>query len=99
MERLKELVDKIYVDLQDTDWIVQYPELSEKSILSEYIQESALEIMPWFVSKDKLEEFMDACDENFNESTFKKYIENYPEFLNSVEQEFYNWLLMWLAES
>ena len=44
--------------------------------------------------KDKLKDFIEASEQNYTEATFKKFIPNYEEFLNSVEQEFYNELLM-----
>jgi hypothetical protein len=50
--------------------------------------------MPKFVEKNKLEEFVDESEKNYKEETFKKYINNYSEFLDKVEQEFYNGLLM-----
>ncbi|MBR7036403.1 hypothetical protein IKI14_00605 [bacterium] len=50
--------------------------------------------MPKFVEKGKLEEFVDESEKSYTETTFKKYITNYSEFLDSVEQEFYNGLLM-----
>ncbi len=98
MNTLKELVDKIYTDLQESDWVKQYPDLTEKDVVAEVIQSLALEMMPKIVEKNKLEEFVNESEKSFTESTFKKYISNYPEFLNNVEQEFYNWLLVWLVE-
>ena len=97
MNSLKELIDKIYNDLQKSDWIEQYPDLSEKDIVAEIIQNITLEMMPKFVEQDKLEEFVENSEKNYKEETFKKYITNYSEFLDNVEQEFYNWLLMWLS--
>ena len=98
MNKLKELVDKIYLDLQSSDWIKEYPELSKKRNVAENLEAIALDIMPDFVSEDDLEEFADECEKSYTETTFKKYIKNYSEFLNMVEQEFYNGLLIWLAE-
>jgi len=98
MNTLKELVNKIYTDLQNSDWINQYPDLTEKTFVWDAIQWIALDIMPNFVDKDKLEEFVDESEKNYKEETFKKYISNYSEFLDNVEQEFYNGLLMWLIE-
>ena len=98
MNTLKELVDKIYADLQESDWINQYPDLAEKDIVAEVIQSIALEMMPNFVEKSKLEEFVAESEKSYTEATFKKYITNYSKFLDNVEQEFYNWLLVWLAE-
>lgn len=97
MNTLKELLNKIYTELQSTDWIEQYPDLAEKDVVAEIIQNIALEIMPDFVTNDKLEEFVEESEKNYKEETFKKYIDNYPEFLNRVESEFYNWLLVWLV--
>lgn len=97
MNSLKELIDKIYNDLQKSDWIEQYPDLSEKDIVAEIIQNITLEMMPNFVEKDKLEKFVEESEKNYKEETFKKYITNYSEFLDNVEQEFYNGLLMWLS--
>jgi hypothetical protein len=33
MNTLKELVNKIYTDLQKSDWIKKYPDLTEKGIV------------------------------------------------------------------
>lgn len=98
MNSLKELLNKVYTDLQKSDWIEQYPDLSEKDIVAEAVQNIALEMMPKFVEKDKLEEFIIECEKEYKEDTFKRYINNYSEFLDNVEQEFYKWLLVWLAE-
>ena len=98
MNTLKELVNKIYIDLQKSDWIEQYPDLTEKSFIWDMIQNLALEMMPNFVQKGKLEEFVDVSEKNYKEETFKKYIDNYSEFLDAVESEFYNGLLVWLVE-
>ena len=97
MNTLKELVNKVYSDLQKSDWINQYPDLSDKDVVAEIIQSLALEMMPNFVEKNKLEEFVEESEKNYNEGTFKRYINNYSEFLDSVEKEFYKWLLVWLA--
>lgn len=98
MNSLKELVNKVYNDLQESDWIKQYPDFVEKSFVWDIIQWIALDMMPKFVEKDKLEEFVDESEKNYKEETFKKYITNYSEFLDNVEQEFYNGLLVWLTE-
>ena len=98
METLKELVNKIYTDLQESDWIKQYPDLAVKSFVGEVVQNIALNIMPKFVEKNKLEEFVNESEKNYKEETFKKYITNYSEFLDAVEQELYNSLLLWLTE-
>lgn len=98
MNALKELLNKIYSDLQQSDRIKQYPSLTEKDIVWDIIQWIALDIMPNFIEKNKLEEFVDESEKNYKEETFKKYVINYPEFLDNVEQEFYNGLLMWLIE-
>jgi hypothetical protein len=89
MDSLKELLNKVYTDLQKSDWIEQYPDLSEKDIVAEAVQNIALEMMPKFVEKDKLEEFIIECEKEYKEDTFKRYINNYSEFLDNVEQEFY----------
>lgn len=99
MSTLKDLVNRVYADLQESDWIGQYPDFKEKSFVWDVIQWIALDIMPKFVEKGKLEEFVDESEKSYTETTFKKYITNYSEFLDSVEQEFYNGLLMWLVES
>ena len=98
MNTLKELVNKVYNDLQQSDWINEYPELMERYVVSTSIEDIALDIIPDFVEKSKLKEFVDESEKNYKEATFKKYITNYSEFLDNVEQEFYNWLLVWLAE-
>ena len=97
MNSLKELIDKIYNDLQKSEWIEQYPDLAEKDIVAEVVQNITLDMMPKFVEQDKLEEFVENSEKDYKEETFKKYINNYSEFLDNVEQEFYNWLLMWLS--
>lgn len=98
MNTLKELLNKVYLDLQNSDWLKEYPDLSEKRVVADSLEAISLNIIPNFVDKDKLEEFTNKTEESYTESTFKEYISNYPEFLGSVEQEFYNWLLMWLVE-
>ena len=97
MNTLKELVNKIYTDLQKSDWIKKYPDLTEKGIVWDIIQWIALNIMPNFVKKNKFEEFVDESENFYKEETFKKYIDNYSEFLGNVESEFYNGLLVWLV--
>ena len=94
MNTLKELLNKVYSDLQKSDWIKQYPDLTEKDVVSEVIQDLALEMMPNFVQKGRLEEFVEESEKSYKEETFKKYIPNYSEFLNSVESEFYKGLLV-----
>lgn len=98
MQTLKELIQKIYKDLKQTDRIIHYPELSEIETLSDYIQDLALDMMPKFVNRDNLKNFVDECEKNYKESTFKKFIPNYSSFLDSVESEFYNSLLFSLTE-
>lgn len=98
MNTLKELVNKIYTDLQESDWIKQYPNLTEKSFVWDIIQWIALDIMPNFVKKDLLEDFVNESEESYTETTFKKYIIDYTKFLDNVEQEFYSGLLVWLIE-
>lgn len=98
MNSLKEIVIKVYNDLQQSDWITQYPDLKEKTVVADILQWIALDIMPKFVEKNKLEEFVDESEKIYKEETFKKYISNYSKFLDNVEQEFYNWLLMWLSK-
>lgn len=98
MNTLKELLNKVYLDLQNSDWLKEYPDLSEKRVIADSLEAIALNIIPSFVDEDKLEEFTDKTEESYTESTFKKYISNYSEFLDNVEQEFYNGLLVWLTE-
>ncbi len=98
MQTLKELINKIYKDLQKTDRIIQFPELWEIRTLSGYIQDLALDMMPEFVDKSNLENFVNESEKSYKESTFKKYIEDYSNFLNNVESEFYNSLLLGLVE-
>ena len=99
MDRLKELVDKIYNDLQKSDWINEYPEFKDKNVIAEIIQDMAIEIMPNYVGKGKLDEFVTESDKSYNEKTFKKYIKNYSSFLDDVELEFYSDMLVWLTEN
>lgn len=98
MNNLKELINKVHEDLQKSDWIQQYPDLREKAVVSDELQDIALDIMPNFVEKNRLEEFVNESEKSYKEETFKKYINNYSEFLDNVEQEFYTELLMWLTE-
>lgn len=98
MNSLKELVNKIHNDLQESDWIKEYPDLTDKSIVGEILQWIALDKMPQFVEEDRLEEFVEESEKNYKEETFKKYIEDYSNFLDNIESEFYNGLLLWLAE-
>ena len=98
MNTLKELVNKIYNDLQKSAWIEQYPDLTQKDIVAEILQDIALDMMPDYVEKGMLKEFVEESEKNYKEETFKKYIVNYPEFLDNVEKEFYNGLLVWLIE-
>ena len=93
MNNLKELINKVHEDLQKSDWIHQYPELREKDVVSDELQDIALDIMPNFVEEDKLEEFVNESEKNYKEETFKKYINNYSEFLDKVEEAFYKSLL------
>ena len=94
MNTLKELVNKIYNDLQKSDWIEQYPDFTDKNIVAEILQDITLDMMPNFVERNKLGEFIEESEKNYKEETFKKYIDNYSEFLGAVEQEFYNGLLV-----
>lgn len=98
MNNLKELISKVYKDLQESDWVKQYPELKQKGVVSNELQDIALDIMPDFVEKSKLNDFVDESEKNYKEETFKKYITNYSDFLERVEDEFYQSLLLWLAE-
>ena len=98
MNTLKELLDKVYLNLQNSDWINQYPDLSEKGVVADSLEAIALNIMPSFVDEKELEDFANKTEESYTETTFKKYINNYSEFLDNVEQEFYNGLLMWFVE-
>ncbi len=98
MNNLKELVNKVYKDLQESDWVKQYPELRQKGVVSNELQDIALDIMPDYVEKSKLKEFVSVTEENYNEDTFKKFVINYTEFLDKVEEEFYKCLLLGLTE-
>lgn len=97
MNTLRELVNKVYTDLQRSDRVKEYPDLAEKDVVWDIIQWIALESMPNFVKKGDFNEFVDESEKKYNEETFKKYIANYPEFLNQVELEFYSWLLVWVT--
>ena len=89
MNSLKDLVEKIYNDIKNSDLIKEYPEFSDKNIIAYELEGIALDIMPNFIPKTEFKEFIESCEEEYKESTFKKYIANYSEFLNSVESEFY----------
>ena len=99
MNKLKDLVKVVYNNLQESEWIDEYPELKEIDVVAEIIQNIALEMMPDYVLKNKLEEFVDESEKSYNEKTFEKYVENYSNFLGDVEQEFYAWLLIWLVRT
>lgn len=98
MNSLKELINKVYSELNKSDWIIQYPELSDINLLSEYLQDLTLEMIPEAVDKKRLEDFITESETNYKESTFKKYILDYPSFLDNVETEFYNSLLLSLVD-
>ena len=98
MNRLKELVDKVYLDLQGTEWVKEYPELSEKRNVAEGLEAVALNILQDFVLEDDLEKFANSCETSYTEETFKKYISNYSDFLEAVENQFYQSLAMELIE-
>jgi hypothetical protein len=98
MNSLKELINKVYSELNKSDWIIQYPELSDINLLSEYLQDLTLEMIPEAVDKKRLEDFVTESETNYKESTFKKYISDYSSFLDNVETEFYNSLLLSLAD-
>jgi hypothetical protein len=98
MNSLKELINKVYSELNKSDWIIQYPELSDINLLSEYLQDLTLEMIPEAVDKKRLEDFVAESETNYKESTFKKYISDYSNFLDNVETEFYNSLLLSLAD-
>ncbi len=97
MNTLKELLNKIYTNLQKSDWIREYPELSQKREVASYLEAIALATIPSFLDENILDEFVNG-EESYTEATFKKFITNYSEFLDNVEHEFYNGLLMWLIE-
>ena len=89
MNKLKDLVKVVYSNLQESEWIDEYPELKEIDVVAEIVQDIALEMMPDYVPRNKLEEFVDESEKSYNEKTFKKYVEDYSNFLDNVEQEFY----------
>lgn len=92
MNSLKELLDKIYKDIQDSDILKEYPEYSDRKMIGYELESIALDIIPNFILEDKKEEFIEACEENYNEITFKKYVKDYSLFLDKVEKEFYDGL-------
>ncbi len=98
MNTLKDLVNKVYTELQATDRVKEYPDLTEKWSVADDLQFIALDIMPNFVSKSKLSDFIEASEKSYTETTFKQYVSNYSEFLNEVENQFYQSLLIGLAE-
>lgn len=97
MNTLKDLVNKVYTELQATDRINEYPDLTEKWSVADELQFIALDIMPNFVPRDKLTDFVEASEKNYSESTFKEFIPNYEEFLNKVGENFYQSLLLSLV--
>lgn len=98
MNKLKELVDKVYLDLQGTDWLDEYPDLSEKKNIASALEAIALNVIQDFVPEEDLDVFSKECDVSYSETTFKKYIKDYSAFLSAIEDGFYNSLLMWLVE-
>lgn len=98
MQTLKELINKVYSEFQTTDWANEYPDLNDKRIIADTLEDIALNSITDFVPKNQLKEFIEASEKNYTETTFKKFIPDYGEFLNSIEEEFYNELLIGLAE-
>lgn len=92
MNSLKELLDKIHKDIQSSDLIKEYPEYSDRKMIGYELESIALDIMPNYIPEDKKEEFINECEENYNETTFKKYVKDYSLFLDEVEKKFYDGL-------
>lgn len=98
MNTLKDLVNKVYTELQTTDRVTEYPDLTEKWYVADELQFIALDIMPHFIPKNKLNDFVENSEKSYTEETFKNFIPNYEEFLKEVENQFYQSLLVGLAE-
>lgn len=98
MNKLKELVDKVYLDLQSTEWINEYPELSKKRVVADSLEAIALNMLQDFVPENDMDDFANGCEISYTEETFKKYISNYSEFLDAVENEFYKSLSIELVD-
>lgn len=98
MQTLKELVNKIYTELPTTERLKEYPDLADKWVLADILENIALDIMPDFVQRWQLKDFVEASEKDYTETTFKKFIPNYEKFLNEVENQFYQSLLIGLTE-
>ena len=91
MNTLKELVNKIYTDLQKSDWIEQYPDLAEKDIVADIIQNIALDMMPNFVQKTRLEEFVEEIMRYYYMGDYEKslnYLNKAEEFAKSDDEKY-----------
>lgn len=98
MNTLKDLVNKVYSNLQQSEWIIEYPELSDKRLIADSLESIALINLENFIPTDKLNDFANESEKSYTELTFKKYIENYPDFLDKVESTFYSSLLLELVD-
>ena len=88
MNSLKELIKSINEQIQNSDF--KYDDiLGDSEYLEDILWIMALEKMPNYVQKDQLEQFFDETEKSFKESTFKKFIPNYEEFLRELESDFW----------
>jgi hypothetical protein len=86
MNSVNELIKKINTDLQTVE--MEDKELKDPQYVADVIQFLALEKIPAYVPADQLETFFNASEQNFKESTFKKFIPDYEQFLRELESDF-----------
>ena len=94
MNSLKELNHSLKEYLQNAELRDSFPDFQDVDYLRSTVQIFALEMIPQFIPDEKLDEFMNISDENMTEETFKKYIIDYPSFLEKVRAEFIANLLL-----
>jgi len=98
MQTLKELIKKVHTEFLASDWSKEYSDLTDIHVLSDSLEAIALDTIADFIPKNKLNDFIEASEKSYTEETFKKFIPNYWEFLDEVENQFYQSLLVGLAE-
>ncbi|MDR0369679.1 MAG: hypothetical protein LBH96_04125 [Candidatus Peribacteria bacterium] len=86
MNTVKELVSKINQDILS---LRVSERLKNPNYISSLLQSMALEKIVYYIPEDQLEEFVNESEKSFKESTFKKFIPNYEEFLRELEADFW----------
>ena len=87
MTTLKELKQKINSVLASSE--VDDEMLQDSEYVSAMLDMMALQKMPAYVPDDLLEAFVTESEQSFKESTFKKFIPDYEEFLRDLEADFW----------